>query len=109
MDPDSRHGFAVILSVILIFLLDRLHYTSGLQCHWQGVCTESKLIGFINFSDFNVMDVSAGKSLCDVKCRDSLAFGLNCTHNVWDHRARRCLLYEGNPIHFQKLTNISYY
>ena len=81
--------------IFVIFLWDQLCYTSGLQCHWQGVCTESKLIGYIDFVENN-MDVSEGKTRCDVKCRDSLAFGLNCTHNVWDHRAHRCLLYEGN-------------
>ena len=90
--------------IFIIFSLYQLcYYTSGLQCHRQGVCTESKLIAYYNLDSYSdVIDVSKGKARCDVKCRTSLAFGLNCTHNVWDHRAKICLLYEGNIFtHFQ--------
>merc|ERR1712156_603958 len=93
----ERNMRTLYKSIFIIFSLYQLcYYTSGLQCHRQGVCTESKLIAYYNLDSYiDVIDVSKGKARCDVKCRTSLTFDLNCTHNVWDHRAKICLLYEG--------------
>ena len=97
-------------SIFIIFSLYQLcYYTSGLQCHRQGVCTESKLIAYYNLDNYiDVIDVSKGKARCDVKCRTSSAFDLNCTHNVWDHRAKICLLYEGNIFTSFKISATTY-
>ena len=97
-------------SIFIIFSLYQIcYYTSGLQCHRQGVCTESKLIAYYNLDSYSdVIDVSKGKARCDVNCRTSLAFGLNCTHNVWDHRAKICSLYEGNIITYFQIMATTY-